>query len=259
LFAQNVSGKLALTKERVDDYRALAVLDKSGQIAVGNRSGTPLFGKQVVYPMRSAAQARAGNGTSESAPGRDTASAGAAANSMEMVELVRMFMQPKGGPDKLGDWTIGAQPGTPIKWQTSGMQETSREEQKAGYPYRRTGKAVLTIDGKPTHQTLENTVVPGTWKITLLGPRGGFTRVNIAAGNGELSPQLLEGLKDKLPLKLYRCKTPDISSGNKVYQVQGAGKKPFWINEEWSCGSAGCSLSLDMVFTKKEADGFECF
>jgi hypothetical protein len=83
--------------------------------------------------------------------------------------------------------------------------------------------------------------------------------VNIDAATGELSHQRLEGLKDKLPLKLYRCKTPDISSGNKVYQVQGTGKKPFWINEEWSCGSAGCSLSLDIVFAKKEADGFQCF
>jgi len=57
LLAKKVTGKLALTREQVDGYRALAVLDAAGRIALGNRSGSALFGKQVVYTMRSRARA----------------------------------------------------------------------------------------------------------------------------------------------------------------------------------------------------------
>jgi len=260
LFAQKVSGKLALTKELVDGYRALAVLDGSEQIAVGNRSNTPLFGKQVVYPMRPRTQTPTGSATAETVPAEVTTSESVKAKSIEVAELIKMLMQPKSGPHALGDWTLGAQPGSPISWQTAGIQETSAEERKAGYYFYRRGEAVLTIDGKPTHQVLEKSLVPGRWTISLLGPRGGFTKANIFTSNSQdLGASILENLTGKLPLKPYRCKTPSVSSGNKVYQVQGTGKKPFWINEEWSCGSAGCSLSLDIVFTKKEADKLECF
>ncbi len=260
LLVKKVTEKLALSKERVDGYRALAVLDGTGQIAVGNRSNSALFGKQVVYTMRSRAQAPTESATAETVPAKGTASASAESTSIEMVDLIKMFMQPKGGPTILGDWTFGAQQRSPISWETTGIKETSLEEQKAGYPYYRVGEAVLTVEGKPTHQVLERSVVPDKWMIKLSGPRAGFTRVTLGAGNsGELGAGILESLKKQLPLRLYRCKTPSVSSGNKVYQVQGTGKKPIWINEEWSCGSAGCGLTLDIVFTKKEADKFQCF
>lgn len=260
LRAAKVDGKLALTKELVDGYRALAVLDGQGKIAVGNQSGSPLFGKQVVYPMRPGTQMITEKAAAESLPVKAKAVKSAKNDTLELADFIKMFMEPKGTPATLGDWTFGARQGSPINWKTSGIRETSSAVQAAGYYYQRVGEVVFTIDGKPTHQVLERKVVPGRWTITLLGPRGGFTKVNISTPNSqELGSTILEGLKGKLPLQLYRCKTPSISSGNKVYQVQGTGKKPFWINEEWSCGSAGCSLSLDLVFTKNEADRFECF
>jgi len=210
--------------------------------------------------MRPGTQMLAGKAATESVPSKDNVGVSARSDSLELADFIKMFMQPKGGPATLGDWTIGARQGSPINWKTPGIRETSSEVQAAGYPYQRIGEVIFTVDGKPTHQVLEKKVAPGTWTITLLGPRGGFTKANIYTPNSQdLGSTILEGLKGKLPLQLYRCKTPSISSGNKVYQVQGAGKKAFWINEEWSCGSAGCSLSLDLVFTKKEADRFECF
>lgn len=260
LLAAKVSGKLALTKERVEGYRALALLDGTGRIAIGNRSSSPLFGKQVVYQMRTRAQAPTGSAASEAATAQGPATrAGANSASLELAEFIRLFMQPQAGPATPGDWTFGAKNGSPISWQTSGVQEASPADKKAGYPYRRTGKVILTLDGKPTHQNPEQNVVPGTWTITLSGPRGGFTRATLSARIADGSVQLLEGLSDTLPVRHYRCKTPSVSSGNKVFAVQEKGKNPFWINEEWSCGSAGCGLMLDFVFTKKEADKFECF
>ncbi|WP_305042827.1 hypothetical protein [Geoalkalibacter sp.] len=185
----------------------------------------------------------------------------AGTTSIEMVELIEMLMPPQGEAEALGDWSWGAQPGSPITWATTGIEEATPEEHKAGYPYRRVGKAVLDIDEKPTHQILEKNVVPGKWNIILLGPRGGFTRVilNTFTG-GELGGgMLLKSLETQLPSRHYRCKPDSISSGNEVFVVEVPGKKPIWINEEWSCGSGGCGVSLDIVFTKKAADKFACF
>ncbi|MBC8017944.1 MAG: hypothetical protein H7X83_05420 [Verrucomicrobia bacterium] len=72
--AAKVNGKLALTKEKVGGYRALAVLGKNGQIAVGNRRGSPLFGKQVVYTMLPRAQTPAGNTMDETKSDEQTES-----------------------------------------------------------------------------------------------------------------------------------------------------------------------------------------
>lgn len=43
---------LALTKEKVNGYRALAQIDGEGQIELGNREGTPLYRKQLVYVVQ---------------------------------------------------------------------------------------------------------------------------------------------------------------------------------------------------------------
>ena len=56
LLSQNVTGELALTTEKVGGYRALAELDATGQIAVDARPGSPLYGKQLAYTMRTGGQ-----------------------------------------------------------------------------------------------------------------------------------------------------------------------------------------------------------
>jgi hypothetical protein len=46
-------GTLAVTNEKIGKYRALAVSDGKGGILLGDKEGTPMFGKQLVYGMRS--------------------------------------------------------------------------------------------------------------------------------------------------------------------------------------------------------------
>jgi len=48
---RNVFGTLAVTTEKVGQYRALAGVDEKGTILLGDKAGTPLFGRQLVYPM----------------------------------------------------------------------------------------------------------------------------------------------------------------------------------------------------------------
>jgi hypothetical protein len=42
---------LAVTNEKIGIYRALAIADDKGGIVIGDMRGTPMFGKQLVYPM----------------------------------------------------------------------------------------------------------------------------------------------------------------------------------------------------------------
>jgi len=69
LLDENIPGELAITKERVDGYPALAALDQSGQIAVGNIPGTPAFGHQFVYPMAPPAKEMAASASTFSPKG----------------------------------------------------------------------------------------------------------------------------------------------------------------------------------------------
>ncbi len=48
----NLDTPLAVTDEKVGGYANLAMVDDAGKILVDNQSGTPMFGKQMVYPMK---------------------------------------------------------------------------------------------------------------------------------------------------------------------------------------------------------------
>jgi hypothetical protein len=52
IFEQNVFEPLAVTNGKIGTYHALAVADDKGGIVIGDKRGTPMFGKQLVYPMR---------------------------------------------------------------------------------------------------------------------------------------------------------------------------------------------------------------
>jgi len=51
LKGQNTFSPLALTHARHGAYRALAFVDEKGRIEIGQRQGSPLYGKPMLYPM----------------------------------------------------------------------------------------------------------------------------------------------------------------------------------------------------------------
>lgn len=57
LLAMNLNSPFAVTREKPNGYRALAALDARQAIASGDRPGTPLYRKPLVYPMTVAAKA----------------------------------------------------------------------------------------------------------------------------------------------------------------------------------------------------------
>lgn len=72
LLSQNLHPNLGVTDQKFGAYRALAALDDKGGIAIGEKPGTPLHGKRMVYPMLAqAAEAPAGGPSSASGTGPD--------------------------------------------------------------------------------------------------------------------------------------------------------------------------------------------
>jgi len=74
LLSQNLFPNLGVTDGKFGAYRALAALDGRGGIAIGEKPGTPLHGKAMIYPMLAqaveapaAAAASVGGATSASA------------------------------------------------------------------------------------------------------------------------------------------------------------------------------------------------
>ena len=253
----SVAKRYALTEEKVNGYRALAALDESGAIAIVERRNATGSGNQLVFTLRAGSQAANTSAPTSPPVARAPSTNTTRSGTIELVELMNVLLPPARGSQVLGDWALAAPNPSSIRWRTKDTQGTAPAEQKNGYAYQRIGDAVITIDGKPTHQDLKPRPVPGVWKITLLGPRAGYTRVVIVAWAQGLGP-MMEGLKKELPSRHYKCNPQGALDGNNVYLLQVLGKSPAWVDEQWSCGTQGCMVSWDIVFTKKEADRFTC-
>lgn len=51
LLSQHLTEPIGVTQQKVGRYHALAMLDEKGRVAVADRRGTPMHGKQMVYPL----------------------------------------------------------------------------------------------------------------------------------------------------------------------------------------------------------------
>jgi hypothetical protein len=179
--------------------------------------------------------------------------------SIELDDLIPMFMLLALPENKnfreFPGWDVAAEPDTPIHWITSGTAEAPEYLNQDGYYYQRRGTVVVTINGKPTHSVLRQTVETGKWTVTLLGPRCCPTRVDMSP-DGDFSSDLKHELKaPRFTLKPFLCDraTEPASTGYVVYELNTAGKKPAWIAENWSCGSGGCSYGLSLYYDAEDA------
>ena len=161
------------------------------------------------------------------------------------------------------DWSWGSAAGNPVNWRTTDIQAAPKWAQKRYGPYERGGEAVLTVDGKD-HPELKKSEIPDNWVVTLRGSRAGFSSVTLEnMGNSQdLCPLIsyyLESLAEELSIEPYRCTTEPASTGVPVYTVGKKGKKKAWLINEYSGGSGGCLLTLELMFDQARADQVECF
>ncbi len=182
-------------------------------------------------------------------------------DSIELAAVLGSLLSDEGEIATAFSWAWGSAPNDPIEWQHNGIKEAPKADQQQHGFYQRRGNVVVTIDGKPTHEVLAEKVHPGRFSVTLRGPRAGWTSVVIESDvtAPELCSVRLESLGDGLSFEKTRCKNEPASAGTPVYAVRKAGKKPAWIRNEYSAGSAGCSQTYEIIFVQDKADAVQCW
>jgi len=171
---------------------------------------------------------------------------------IDLIDLVSIFLIPASLQSTAPGWQTGAEPGSPIRWETDGIQWVDTRNANI-----RTGEVIVTISGEPIH-ILRKYWEPNPWRITAIGPRAGIFRVEISSQINSQELQLdMEGEMDKRQIR-YRIDKCDpigaASSGGRLYSIQVAGKQSAWLYHEWSCGSGGCSAFLTVLLFKEDAE-----
>jgi hypothetical protein len=185
------------------------------------------------------------------------------AATVELYELFSTFALDTSYDYELPTWRIGA--GTKEKsnfdWITPGVK-------REGNDLIRYGKAVVSINGYYS-TVLNQYEEPYQWKIILnqsanlpLVYRSYVQRVIIHGGRAH--PFLCKGLypfdlKQYLNQFGYSCNVlavgkEKIDYGYRLYYIAIAGKKPFWVLQEWEHGASGRIGNMTFVIYYNESN-----
>jgi hypothetical protein len=178
---------------------------------------------------------------------------------IELDRLIRTYMTQQA--NYVVPWDTGSEAGTPISWQHAGIKDCAPTLQKElDTVFCRTGKVLITVQGKPTHTVLGKTVEPGHWNIVLAGPHAGIVYVimesDVNSQELEAGPGLLQAAASKPGSAIAVRRTGgcgDLSDGSAQFNVTAPGKATAFLRETWSCGSGGCGIQSVLVPSKENA------
>lgn len=179
-------------------------------------------------------------------------------NEINYSDLIRLYMQSIEDNSTMLAWTTGSQKGSPINWQHNGITECDKETEKQfGSPFCRTGKVIITDNGKPLTEVLERNIKPGQWQIKLIGVANGF--LNVTIESEILGAELPLETSKSLDIKKFRCDGVKPSDqGNQIYLITAKDKKPMYLNETWYCGAKSCTSSYVFYYSKDEVEKITC-
>lgn len=165
------------------------------------------------------------------------------ANSIEAVNLLKIFSLNKNIDYNIYDWSTGSEEGSPIEWLHSGIKSTSDND---SYSFYRLGKVDVTNHGKITHRILGKKVVNGSWDIRLTGVRGGYSHVEISPNATTYDLPSFE-INQKYILESRSCE--DSASYSVKYELlKFKNKKKFWLKSSFSSGSAGGATFYTIIY-----------
>ena len=172
---------------------------------------------------------------------------------IDLFDLISMYLIPASWQDTVPGWQTGAEPGSPIRWETDGIEWVDTRN-----AHIRTGEVIVTISGEPIH-ILRKYWEPNPWRITVVGPRAGIIRMEISSqinsqelqlrSSGRRDGEAPDSISDR-QVRSARCG----KRRGKVILHPVPGKHPAWLHHQWSCGSAGCSSFLTVFLFRKDAD-----
>ena len=183
------------------------------------------------------------------------AAAFAQARSVEFADLVTALLVPVGAESNQPSWTSITHPS--IHWKSTGPHPASAWLAEDGLPMSRTGTVVITVSGKPTHEHEGN--LPGQWELTLAGTSAHPTEARIDIDKpAAIGFEPVEALRARGFAVKALCEPGGISSGAAVYTVEAPGFKPVTMSHEWSGGSAGTSVGVELAYASSRAATKQC-
>lgn len=153
---------------------------------------------------------------------------------IDFYDLVNLFTPNEKLDYSLYDWKTEAN-NSAINWLTHGVEMGEHE-------FYREGETVVSVNGKVV-QCLDKKTYPCKWGILLSGVRNGYTSFEISSiQSQELEKMEITELFKGKKFEAKLLKTDEFD--NKTYRVKFPQKKPIDMTVQWSCGSAGCSLTI---------------
>jgi hypothetical protein len=153
--------------------------------------------------------------------------------SIELYDLIKLFTPDKKLDYNLYDWKTGANNKSVI-WLTSGVEMGEHE-------FYREGEAIVSINGKVL-ECLENASQPCKWDIVLHGVRNGYLSFDISSVTSQELEQLT--IDQLFKNRKFEAKIITYDDFSKTYKVTFPNKKTIEMKIQYSCGSAGCSLTI---------------
>lgn len=172
------------------------------------------------------------------------------ANTIESMDLLKMFALDKSVDYTMYDWVTGSEETSIIEWLHEGVKEASQGNK---YIFERKGQVIVLNNGRVTHKILKKKLVNGKWTITLRGARGGYFEVDIDSQT-VTTPEPMLVIDKKYIIEEKHCEE-SASSNTSMYLIGFEGKKPFWLKENFSSGSAGGSYWYTIQYDKKPVCG----
>lgn len=153
---------------------------------------------------------------------------------IELYDLINLFTPEYSEYGILSEWNTEAN-NKDIIWLTKGIE-------MYGLGFYRNGEVAVTIN-KQELICLSYRSYPCKWDIILTGPRPGYTSFSISGVNHrDLDPMTLDEMFKGREFTKQLIKKEDYTE---TYKVIFPKKNPLRMEISWSCGSAGCSLSID--------------
>lgn len=185
----------------------------------------------------------------------------AAQQTMELSALLDLFLVPEG--QIVIAWEAAP---SAIYWLSNHFVPTEGEYEQEMGAFKREGEVVLTVAGAATHKILGQDNEAGKWLIKMYGSETGAEMITIDIDNPTSEFDHAVALQNAIkgtslvlvPIKCTKA-TELMTSGNILYKISDAENRQGFLNEEWSCGSAGCSLSADIMLTQPNLDQFRCY
>lgn len=154
-------------------------------------------------------------------------------NSIELYDLINLFAPSKSFDYGLYDWrTEASNPN--INWLTEGIKMGNSD-------FYRNGEVVVSVN-KKTSNCLRKNLEPCKWRLSLTGPRGGYTSFEISSVNSQEMD--IMSLNELFKGRIFKYNLVAQDDEGKTYEVMFPNKKPIKIKIAWSCGSGGCSLTI---------------